>query len=279
MPFGRAALFTLSCLLPALGADASSVPLEPFGRGLWTVAVSAGPSAPTWRFLVDTGASRTVLDATAARRGGIPVAPGARLVTPAGTVDAGLATLAELRLNGRVRTALRVVVVDLSALGRPPVLDGILGMDVLDGDHVVFDFAHGRLGFPAAAEAAALSAGTPVPIREVGGRLIVEARVNGAARDLVLDSGAEVAVIYDAGAGGGTRLATAGGPARGRSVETLVALGRLPLGLMRALLVAAPAGRTGAAGVLPAARFTWIHLDRTAGVVRLVPRPTAPGRG
>ncbi|MGE0812510.1 MAG: aspartyl protease family protein [Vicinamibacterales bacterium] len=279
MPSARAALLTLLCLPPAFPASASSsIALEPFGRGLWTIAVAAGPSAPAWRFLVDTGASRTVLDASAARRAGIPVSDGARLMTPAGTVEAGLATLAGFRLGDRVRTALRVVVADLSTLGRAPSLDGILGMDVLDGEHVVFDFDRGRLRFPASAEAAGLSEGTAVPIREIGGRLLVEARVNGAPRDLVLDSGAEVAVIYGGSGGGGTSLATAGGTGRGRSIEALVALARLPLGLMPAVLVAAPPETTGAGGVLPAARFTWIHVDRAAGVVRLVPRLPEAGR-
>lgn len=267
-------LASMGMVVPAgTQSAARAVTLQPLAPGLWTAPVDAGATATGWHFLVDTGSTHTILSALAARRAGLPVAAGGRLLTPAGPVEVGATRLPVLRLGDRVRRDVPVLVADLSALGRDPRIDGILGMDVLDAERVVLDLAAGELTLVDGASDHVPRRGTALPTREVAGRLVVEARLDGRARTLVLDSGAAATVVYDeAPAGAAVDLMTAGGVASGRTRRTELAVGAVIVGPVRAVRLLPPAVPTGAHGLLPAALFARIDIDRRAGLVRLIPR-------
>lgn len=266
-----AAVTSMLAGAPPVAAAPASVTLTRTEAGLWTAPVRSDAAARPWRFLVDTGSTHTVLGEAAARRAGLDVVPGRRLLTPAGIVEVGETTLPALRIGDRVRTGFPVLVADLAALGRDPEIDGILGMDALAGDHVLIDLAGGRLSFVAADDRAVR--GVRVPAREFGGRILIEAHVDGRARTLVLDTGAEAVVVFDRETRGvPVVLGTAGGAAPARAGRADVRLAGLPLGAVPTVRVATAAGRAGSDGLLPASLFTSIYLDRAAGEVRLVPR-------
>lgn len=260
----------LVCVVMA--APLHAVPLRPLGEGLWTVTVTAVPNTTPWRFLVDTGTTHTLLSQGAARRAGLTVTAGRPLLTPAGPVATGEATLPTFHLGDRRRTAFRVLVVDLAAVGHHEPVDGVLGMDALTDDRVWLDLAGGQLAFPSAEEGTRI-AGTGVVARRFGGRFVVEAQLDGTERTLVLDSGAVQLVMFDADGGGApVRLATAAGLITGWSGRGDLALGGLRLGTVPILRLPAPAGRLGSDGLLPTALFGSVYIDRIRGEVRLVPR-------
>jgi predicted aspartyl protease len=236
------------------------------------VDAETGPGSwRTLQFLVDTGSSHTTISADAARDAGLTVVPGARLLTPSGTVDASVATLRTLRIGNRTRTAVPVVVADL--VGRERRLDGLLGMDVLGAEPVLIDLEHERLTFLDPAGPRTPRGGTRLPARTVDGRLIVDARVDGRAHRLVLDSGAAVTVVFDQSpTGRPVAIRTAIGAAHARAARAHVTLGGLRLGILQAVKVPAPPGRTGSDGLLPAALFAQVYIDRAAEDVRVVMR-------
>lgn len=260
------------CLWPS-PAGATTVSLRVWAPGLWTAPVDAGPGQPVWHLMVDTGTTHTILSEAAAREAGLTVVPGGRLLTPAGPIDVGATRVPVLRLGSRTRLDVPVLVADLSALGRDPRIDGILGMDGLDADRVVLDLGLSRLTLVDGPGAEVARRGTVLPARTLGGRVIVEAQIDGERRGLVLDSGAAATVVFDGeGPGAAVDLRTAGGVTRARERRSELAVGGLVLGPVRAVRMRAPAVATGAEGLLPAGLFARIDIDRVAGVVRVQPR-------
>jgi len=256
----------------SLEARARTVPLVQLDSGLWTLPVASRHTARPWRFLIDTGSTRTLLSAAAARDAGITVDGGASVVTPSGRVAAGEVTLDDLRIGDRVLTGFPVLVLDLAALGRAGAVDGILGMDALAHDRVLLDLAGGQLSFVEAGDAAS-ARGTAATMRQESGRVLLDARIDGMTRTLVLDSGAAHVVVYDARpVGAPVRLTTAGGGTVGRAGRANLSLGAVHLGAVPAVRMTAPAHRAGSDGLLPASLFASIYIDRAAGKVRLVPR-------
>lgn len=264
-------------VFPPAATASSSVPLVPLADGLWTVAVDtrtdAAEASSRWQFLVDTGSTHTVLAEAAAVRAGLPVTRGRWLLTPAGLLEVGETRLPALVLGDRVRRDVTVLVADLAALGRDPRIDGILGMDVLDADRIVLDLRGGVLSLLDGTSRPASRRGTALPARLVGGRLVVEARVNGRPRSLVLDSGAAVTVLYEAAAGGAdVRLGTAGGTRGGLAARAELSVGGVHLGPVPAVRILPARPPVAGEGLLPAAVFARIEIDRTAGLVHVVPR-------
>lgn len=237
------------------------------------MAVQAGPGARRWRFLVDTGSTHSLLSIEAARRAGLIVRPGRHLRTPAGLVTAGETTLDGVSIGDRRVAALAVLVVDLAGLGTAEPIDGILGMDALSSGRLALDLVAGTLAFGDVDARAGRPGGRVVPARVVEGRLLVEARVDGRPRTLVLDSGAAQLVLFDAGESGTpVGLTTAGGTGAARAGRAEVALDGVRLGAVPTLRMASPSGRAGSDGLLPAALFASISFDRGAGELRVVPR-------
>ncbi len=263
--------------VPPPASAAPAVPLRPLSGGLWTVAVDtrtdAADATTRWHFLVDTGSTQTVLAEAAAARAGLAVARGRWLLTPAGLIEVGETRLPALVIGTRVRRDVAVLVADLTALGRDPRIDGILGMDVLDAGRIVLDLQAGALSLIDGGPGGQSRQGSALVARQVDGRLIVQATVDGRPRALVLDTGAAVTVLYeDAATGAALRLGTAGGGRSGLAARAELSVGGLHLGPVPAVRVRAQRPSTAAEGVLPGGVFARIDIDRATGVVHVVPR-------
>lgn len=146
-PAPNPAVATALC---ALGFSAVPMRRLAAGQHLIDVRINGRPAA----FIVDTGASGTVIDDAAAA--GFGLKPGANLkgATVIGaTGSTGLRQLiADSFVIGDVRTALtRVYAVDLSPMvkavramtGKP--LEGVIGQDLMRAQHAVVDVAQSRL--------------------------------------------------------------------------------------------------------------------------------------
>lgn len=112
-------------LLAALAVAREGLPLERSARGLHVRATVAGRSG---RFLVDTGASTTVVSAAFAQAlGSRPVRADVGVRTAGGQVRGALHRVRDFRVGGLHVPELEVLVLEHV----PPDADGLLGMDVL----------------------------------------------------------------------------------------------------------------------------------------------------
>lgn len=184
----------------AKGADAGSGSVRSVGEtdDRLTTAVSINGAGP-YRFLVDTGAERSLMATEIATRLALPRV---RAVMIEGILRGQRGELVEiesLRMGSLVCPALEVPVLPRAMLG----VDGFLGLDVLDRHRVVFDFSAETLsvtrrqGFFAAwwegrEEAVVHTLGTSGRLRAT------DCVVNGVRAAAFVDTGAEVSVCNPA---------------------------------------------------------------------------------
>lgn len=217
-------------------AMAADVPFErlPSGHLVVETAVDAAPPAP---YVLDTGASVTVIDARAWAAAGRGADEGRRVaVRAAGGKVAG-------RLVGPVRVTVgdvsaeltRVVVLPLDHLqqgGEP--LAGILGKDFLKRHVVSLDFATSTLGLHAPNAPLDVSGYAALPTRRLrAGLLGVDLVVGGAAVPAIVDLGASYTILNDPAATlPGVTLSEAATAAAGADAQAL-ALREARVGALR----------------------------------------------
>ena len=172
------------------------------GRADWTSRLTTpvyinrkGPFA----FVVDTGASRSVVAAELAMELGLPPGRSARIHGIQGLQDAATANV-QTFTAGR----LQLPIADVPILPRQDLgSDGFLGLDAFRNRCVAFDFRHGRVsilaggsgGLDAAGSPATLTSDVIVQARQRFGQLtIAEAEVVGQRIGCFIDSGAQVSV-------------------------------------------------------------------------------------
>lgn len=156
-----------------------------------TVAVRLGGSGP-FQFLVDTGSDRTSVSQELVLRLGLAEHDRALLHSASGPSSVRMAFLPELRAGRRTVRRIRAPMLAAVDIGA----DGILGIDSLRSQRVVFDFRENSLtiepdeaGEPFDANAILVRA------RRKGGRLIItDAEVDGVPVRVVLDSGSSLTV-------------------------------------------------------------------------------------
>lgn len=205
---------TLSILLAASGDAASSPPLTHYEAsptlapsaeaGLatelalqndydkrMTVPVRLG-SSRQFRFLVDTGADRTSVSFEIARELGLAERPSATLHSATGRSLVRMAHLPELRMSRRAVHNINAPMLDAEDIGA----DGILGIDSLRSQKVVFDFAKDTLTILSANVPAAIDANAiVVRARRREGRLVIaNAEIDGGKVGVVLDTGASLSI-------------------------------------------------------------------------------------
>ena len=161
-----------------------------------TVPVHVGGKGP-FRFLVDTGADRTAISREVAERLGLTAGASASLHTVTGMSVVDTATITDLKLSRSELDIIDAPLLDADHMGA----DGILGVDSLRSQRVVFDFANRVMTIvPARDRIVAKEEGTVVVTGRLrSGRLIVTNAV--ADRNtitVVLDTGAEVSVGNEA---------------------------------------------------------------------------------
>lgn len=166
------------------------------GYARMTVPVRLQGTGP-YRFLVDTGADRTSISRELAGRLGLRQGAPGRLHSVTGESDVATATLDDLQLS---RKQVRVIDAPLLA-GEHIGADGILGVDSLRSQRILFDFRKRTLSLvPAIQKVIPAEEGTiVVQARERNGRLIVtRATADGQTMSVVIDTGAQVSIGNEA---------------------------------------------------------------------------------
>ena len=145
------------------------------------------------RFLVDTGASSTVIDRRVAERLVVAIQP-AKLINFDKTLLLDRSEVPEISFGSEHTSNAPVLIEDLGNL-RPDGrrLDGILGVDLLRRTNFIIDYAKKRIEFGAAEHDGTRS----VPMRLDAQTLTVEAELGGQPVQMIVDSGAPGAVFYE----------------------------------------------------------------------------------
>src|SRR4051812_4497072 len=161
-----------------------------------TVPVSIQGTGP-YRFLIDTGADRTAISRDIASRLRLTAGSDASLHSVAGVSTVATATVPNLQLTQRP-----VKVIDAAVLERVNMgADGILGVDSLRSQRIVFDFEGQTMSIvpSAARETHYEPDAIIIEASRRNGRLVVtEARINGRVLTVVLDTGAQVSIGNEA---------------------------------------------------------------------------------
>ncbi|MDR3526294.1 MAG: aspartyl protease family protein [Rhizomicrobium sp.] len=190
---GGAALL-LSPLAAAPPEVSDAIATGTAGRNLLTVEVLLNNRGP-YHFVVDTGADRTVIADSVQRDLAFPVGNAVRVQGIVRNIDTATARVANLQAGTMYREDLDFPVLPYEQLRA----DGYLGLDVLDGYRVSFDFRRGilRVMDPRPSQVRGPDAPREVPIRMsgTGGHLrSANCVVDGVACTAFVDTGAEVSV-------------------------------------------------------------------------------------
>lgn len=161
-------------------------------RGYLMVARGSAGTAKGLTFLLDTGASSSILDPQLARKLHLQRVP-ASIVVLGGSVPAEKSVAPSLNLGPVERDNVPVLLEDLSFLKKalPVRVDGILGLDVLGQSALVIDYAARTIHFgplPALPDA--------IPLHLAGGLAILDAQVNDLPAHLLLDTGASSLFLF-----------------------------------------------------------------------------------
>jgi len=286
-------LVALPSTLLALEPPGSATRLERSRDGLPVVRVELG--GETLRAALDTGTTRSMIAAAAARR--LRLVPRARfeVVTATGPLRHALcAGPVTMRVDGfALSTDCLGWVPDEARLAGAPDVDLLLGADALGEVDLWLDLAGGRARFAAAGELSAWVRGERLPLRRVEARPLVEVELDGASLRLVLDSGADAPILFGeaatrlGGTGGGgrrsARIETAAGSATREALSLAgLRLGRVRLRVTWGLLLPEVADRR-EDGLLPLAALGPVLLDLSSGQLvanaRLRSRPESSVSG
>lgn len=187
-------LLTVVSAAAAADRSRSAVPLTIDAHGGIVVQVRVNGSGP-FKFILDTGASRSVVADNLARELGAPVVAKSEVVTSAGSDVRLVVRLTSVALDGSRVDALLAPVLpaaNLAQLGRG--VRGLLGQDFLSAFNYTLDYRRSRLTWD---EPLACDGAGAVPLTSAEGRFVLEAEsAPGQRLRLVPDSGAEVAVLF-----------------------------------------------------------------------------------
>ncbi|QND87287.1 Uncharacterized protein ChrSV_5069 [Chromobacterium vaccinii] len=188
------------------GADSAqipfSVPLTRQANGF--MAVQARLNGVDGRFLLDSGASMTCVDRKQAARFGLENEGTTRASHgSAGTTEIKRAADKPLEWGGRLAAdKLAVYLTDFDAINQGlaeegiAAVDGVIGMDVLAGQHAVLDYGQQQLRVRNDAKPAA--AFDRLPLTSLGGeQLMVEGVVNGVKGRFIIDTAADGTFVTD----------------------------------------------------------------------------------
>ena len=181
---------TMQQTMPRTAAtDVVDIPADRQGRP--TVPVMINNQGPH-RFLIDTGAERTVLAKSVATSLGLRPTGQRTLMGIAGSRTVDIVAVDEVTLGRHSFYGLDAPLLDGYDIGA----DGIVGLDSLQGQRVLIDFEHARM---AVGEARALGGNSGFEIivharRRSGQLILTNALVDGIRTDVVIDTGAESSI-------------------------------------------------------------------------------------
>lgn len=174
------------------GNQRDTVHFDLYRDYLIVVRGSAGPLKGL-NFLLDTGASPTVLDRRVAEKLHLEQLP-ASIAVVGGSVEAAQATAPTLEVGPARRDNFHVLVEDLSFFQKalPVRIDAVVGLDLLGQSAFEIDYTARRILFGPVPLLA-----NSLPLRLQAGLPIVEAQVNHLSAHLMVDTGASSLVLFE----------------------------------------------------------------------------------
>jgi predicted aspartyl protease len=181
---------------PPAEPAADKIALEPDATARMTVPVSIGGSGP-YRFIVDTGAERTLIAQELAGRLSLAAGPVARVHSMSEVSDVATVVIPRLQVSARAFRNIHAPAFSRYNLGA----EGVLGVDSLKAQRVVLDFANQTMSVSPSRNLDAVTDPDTIVVtaRNRFGRLILaDARVEGQKLWVVIDTGSEVTVGNEA---------------------------------------------------------------------------------
>lgn len=213
-----------------------------------------------FRMMIDTGNASSIISPRVARRLKARAAYAVEHVTPAGNRVVPVVVLDELKAGAISDKSVEAMVTD------PPMkgLDGVLGESWLVRHDYLLDYRNRRVVI----DGEAPPGGSRASLRSTDGRPVVIADVDGQRRELVLDSGAAMAVLFGPGriAGQTRMLFTAEGSTSAAEDSARITVEGERARRMKIVRVnrAEPTP-----GLLPASAFAAVFVSNRHGFVEL----------
>lgn len=157
-----------------------------------TVPVSIEGRGP-FSFVIDTGAERTVLSRKIATRLALGAEEPAELMSIAGRSMVDMVYVPELTLGSKSYDSLIAPVL----LARHIGADGILGLDGLQDQRILFDFINNQISIEDTAEPRPMSSRREIVVtarRKSGQLIFTEATIAGLKVNVIVDTGAQVSI-------------------------------------------------------------------------------------
>jgi predicted aspartyl protease len=157
-----------------------------------TVDVSVGGRGP-YRFLVDTGSERTVISRQLANRLQLETGKAAVLHSVVGVNDVDTVFIPHLRVSNNIISVVDAPALEASNIGA----DGMLGIDSLRSQRVLFDFKANTMSITPSERPMERLDGQTIVVRARSrhGRLIFsEAKIDGQKVTVIIDTGSQVTI-------------------------------------------------------------------------------------
>jgi predicted aspartyl protease len=177
---------------PASDISGQAIATRTDGHDRMTVAVRIDGRGP-FAFVVDTGAERTVISTELAGQLGLAPAAAARLLTLSEISTVPTVTIPNLTISNAV-----IEQINAPALARDHIgAAGILGIDTLQDQRIIFDFKRRRMTMAPSSERDDTRSGDDIVVRARNrfGRLVLaDASVEGQKVHVIIDTGAQLSI-------------------------------------------------------------------------------------
>ena len=185
----------LSSLPAAVAARSQHTPFDLLEDGSVVVPVTIGGTG-SYRFVVDTGSSRTVISTRLWRALRLPVVAKTLMVTPGGRTEALVVRLAGLAIEARPEVTVAVAVTEADRYAAGQQVDGLIGQDVLSSAVYTIDYERRVIVWHSSAD---VPGGVRLPLDVRNQRVLVTLpQYDGDPRSLSLipDSGSDGLVLF-----------------------------------------------------------------------------------
>lgn len=197
MRIATAVAILMLAILPAeaSGSRESTTPFDLLEDGSLIVPVTIGGTGP-YRFMIDTGSSRTVITSRLWRTLRRPVIARTQMVMPSGRTEAFVVRLDGIAVAGQPAVSVAAAVMPAEHYAAGQQVDGLIGQDVLASAVYTIDYERSAIVWHAPG---ALLPGVRLPLSVRGHRVLVSL----SQRDddpqplaLIPDSGADGLVLF-----------------------------------------------------------------------------------
>lgn len=190
---------TTLLLLGSVAATASSgtvwmTPFDLLDDGSIVVPVTIGGTGP-YRFVLDTGSSRTVIASRVSQALRLPVVAKMMMVTPAGREAGYIVRLNALAIGERTAVSVEAAMAPADRYAAGQRVDGLIGQDILASAVYTIDYQHRVMVWHAPGDALP---GDRIPLTVRENRVFVTVAQSGGAAPLTMipDSGSDAVVLF-----------------------------------------------------------------------------------